>query len=193
MSAETFRKSLRGIVRGLWQSVITQNQFEDEMSFLLSKELSNAWAEGASECGIKPDEYSDEEQAKLNEFIVNQVGYISGFGDAIKEGNRKNGGNVLSFFERAKLWLNRYDEARSQAKVMACKDQKLKWVINAKGRGCREHCSSCLKLNGKVKRASYWAKVGIRPQGSNLECGGWRCCCGFEVTSEPVYRGQISI
>lgn len=187
MTEVTFRQGLRGIVRGLWQSVLTQNQFEDEMSFILSKELADAWAEGASECGIKPNEYSEEEQAKLNEFIVNQVGYISGFADAIKEGNRKSGGDVLSFFERAKLWLDRYPEARANGQAMACADQKTEFVY---GR-TKEHCGTCRGLVGRVYRNSVWASNNaVPPHNWNFECRGG-CQCSLVSTDKPITKGKF--
>lgn len=189
MSEETFRKSLRSLIRGLWTSVIRQNQFEDEMSFLLEKEIANAWAEGASECGVKPDEYSDEEQAKLNEFIVNQVGYVSGLADAIVENNKKNGGDIFPLFDRSKLWLDRYTEAQANGHAMACSDQKAKFVFGK----TKEHCGSCRGLVGRVYRYSTWAKYNaVPPHNWNFECRGG-CQCGLVTTDEPITKGKFPI
>lgn len=188
MGEQTFRTDLRYIVRGLWQSVISQDQFESQMSKIIEDEISKAWAEGASECGIAPDEYEESEQLLLKAFIVEQQSYIQGFADAISENNKKKDGDIFPLFERAKLWLNRYGEARNQSKALACADTKYEWRINAH---CKEHCSSCTRLNGKVKRGSYWAKT-IMPRSRDLECGGFRCCCDLVPTDKPISKGRLS-
>lgn len=193
MTEANYRTQIRGAVRGLWKGVLSFSDFSEAMQSTITRGMTQAWTEGARECGIAFDELSEGELTALKEITEGQFEYIEGFRDFIDENSKPNAGKLDTAFKRSSLWINRYLEAVNQAKTMACKDQKLKWVINARGKGCREHCSSCMKLNGKVKRASYWDKVGIRPQSSVLECGGWRCCCGFEVTSEPVYRGQIKI
>ena len=71
------------------------------------------------------------------------------------------------------LWVNRYRDVRNQAKVLACKDEKFVWRLGA----TENHCSTCPRLDGKVKRGSQWEKSGIRPQNppnTELECGGWK-------------------
>lgn len=187
MSEASFRKDLRYIVRGLWQSVLTKNQFEDEMSFILSKELANAWAEGAADCGIKPDEYSEDEQAKLNEFIVNQVSYISGFADAIAENNRKKDGDIFPLFDRAKLWIDRYPEAKANGHAMACSDQKSEFVYGK----TKEHCGTCRGLVGRVYRNSVWvANNAVPPHNWSFECRGG-CQCSLRATDKPVTKGKF--
>ncbi len=53
------------------------------------------------------------------------------------------------------------------------------------------NCNSCQKLNGKIKRGSYWQKT-IMPRSRNLECGGWRCCCDLVPTDDPISKGKLS-
>jgi hypothetical protein len=53
------------------------------------------------------------------------------------------------------------------------------------------NCNDCLKLEGKVKRASVWEASGIRPQSHALECRGYNCQCSLEETNEPLSRGPL--
>lgn len=187
MSEASFRNELRYMVRGLWQGVLTQNEFEDKMSFLLEKELSNAWAEGAAACGIKPDEYSEPEQTALQVFIAKQLGFVPDFADAIVQNNKKSGGDIFPLFNRAKLWLDRYPEAKANGQANACADQKAKFIFGK----TKEHCGTCKILNGRVYRYSTWVKYdAVPPHNWNFQCRGG-CQCRLETTDEPVTKGKF--
>lgn len=192
MSEANYQRQIRASVRGLWTGVLSFDDFADAMKSTIVRGMTQAWTQGAKECGISFDELSDGEMKALDSITIDQYQYIEGFRNFIDGNSKANKGKLADALKRAELWINRYREAVNQAKQMACKDQKLKWMINQK-KNCKEHCSTCLYLNGKVKRASYWEKIGVRPQSSVLECGGWRCCCGFVVTDEPLYKGAIRI
>ena len=77
-------------------------------------------------------------------------------------------------------------EVVNLARTMADANQKLVW-----GLGPTEHCRTCLKLDGKVKRAEVWAAANIRPQSPDLACGGWRCQCTLEPTDAPASPGPL--
>ena len=87
---------------------------------------------------------------------------------------------------RIPMWTNRYTEVMNTAKVMAGGDRKLKWVL-----GPTEHCSSCMKLAGKVKRGSMWVASGIQPQSRSLECGGYNCQCSLQPTTDRASPGRL--
>lgn len=190
MSESSFRSGIRSSVRGYWSGALSRSDFIGALTSALKRNLANAWNEGSLDCGIDATELTDDELKARDVFIKEQQGYIGGFADAIHDNSKVANGKLQILFERAEMWILRYGEIRDRAKVLACGDRKLEWKINQR---CSEHCSSCLSLNGKVKRASYWKKADIYPRGKMLECGGWRCCCEFLVTDKPVSRGAISI
>ena len=56
------------------------------------------------------------------------------------------------------------------------------------------NCNSCLKLDGKVKRASWWTENNVLPRVPGapwLACKGWRCQCGLFPTDKPLSRGRM--
>ena len=58
------------------------------------------------------------------------------------------------------------------------------------------NCSTCLRLDGKVKRASEWEAANLHPQSppnEKLLCRGWRCACVLEPTTEPLSRGPLPV
>lgn len=184
MTEATFRTGLRNAIRGLWQPTITRAQFESTVRSLLSKELTNAWLEGAASCGIAEDELTGQEGRALLDFIKDQQGYLPDFAAYIVENNRKKDGKILDLFERGKLWLNRYGDARNRGMQMACSDQKLEWILGP----TEQHCPDCSKYSGKVYRGSTWGN--IRPQSSNLSCHGFRCLCRLEPTKKRANGGR---
>ena len=184
-SISDFRLSVRAAVRGLWNGEFSTFYFVDTMRAAIERNLKRAWVAGAAECGIKEDELSDGEIAARDRLIDSQFPYLLGFAGDIEENSKASGGLLGPHLERAEMWVRKYDEAKNQANVMACGDKKLKWIY-----GDTEHCEDCNKLNGKVYRASIWAKYGIRPQSKSLACGGWRCKCTLQPTGEPATKGR---
>jgi len=182
----SFRTNIRGPVRGLWNGAIDRFDFLSQMELAIRRGFEQAWAEGARGCGILPGEYSPEEEAVLRERIFDQLPYLLNFAADIEDNSQANGGKLGALFTRADMWVNRYNEVMNQARVMACGDQKLVWVL-----GPTEHCGTCLRLAGKVKRASQWMAHPLQPQSRLLECGGFRCQCSLQPTDAPMSKGPL--
>jgi len=185
--AESYAKDIRGIARAVWQSLPIDAY--PMMWDVVGLGISTAWQQGAASCGISEDELTLDERIRRDIIINEQRNYIIGFIDWVYE-HRRDGPSkapLASILARAALWGNRWAQTYHEAMTMACADLKLAWRLGP----TKDHCSSCLKLNGKVKRASQWQRAGIRPQVSELECGGWRCLCYFEATDEPLSKGPL--
>lgn len=155
----------------------------------IERYLKEAWLAGALECGLQEDEQSDEERSAMYNLISNQFGHLGAFAAAIVNESKTEGGKLGPLLDRGEMWVGRYQQAFEQGKAMACADRKLKWTL-----GEAEHCSSCVKLSGKVKRASFWSTSGILPRVagcSYLDCHGYNCACTLEPTDEPMTRGRM--
>jgi len=172
---DIYRKSLRDNVRGLWGGVIDYDQFWEAMTATIQRRLPQAWYEGARDCGVQPADLSPEERMALQQALVNEMSFVTKFADDIMAGSKAKGGNLQPLLARVERWAARYSDLQSRARVMACGDQKLQWVMGP----TKIHCPSCLKLSNKVKRASYWRRVNVHPQSPpnpNLECNGFGLC-----------------
>lgn len=185
-----FGREIRGAVRGYWTGVLDGVSFFESFLLTIERGFTSAWYEGAAQCGILPEELTIDEVKALRFKIAQQTAYINRFADAIEVGSKENKGKLTPLLQRAQLWVNRYNDVMNEAQVMACKDQKLRWDLGA----TEQHCRTCYALNGKVKRASFWKTLGVRPQNAPnllLECEGWRCDCSFNPTDEPLSRGAM--
>ena len=167
-TAAFYEFSLQRAIRDLYNSG-NIGAYIDHHSRLINEQLTKAWREGMKEVDMDPDEMTDQEKTILQEIM-----------DA-------RDAQTPPPTSRAALWANRYREVVNVAKTMAGQDKKFEWVL-----GPTEHCKSCLKLSGIVKRGSVWQKAGIYPQmapNGNLECGGWNCQCELVETDKPARRG----
>lgn len=182
---DTFRASIRAACYGLWTEKTDHLDFADAMFSALRRGFNQAWNEGALECGILPGERTQEEQKELDRMLGDNLTYVARFGDFVYSNRKSEGGKFSTVVNRAALWVNRYNEVKAKAQLMACENSKYRWQFSA-----TEHCKTCLKLNGRVYRAAVWAKYGIQPQSRNLACKGYNCQCQFVLTKEPVTKGR---
>lgn len=182
--------AIRNTVRGLWKGVIDFDQAFSVMFAAIDRYIPQAWHAGAKDCGIQPSELTVEERAEMAQAIASEKGYVFGFLTLVEEGSQANGGKLGPLFKKSETWILRYKDVKNRARILACADKHLIWRL---GR-TEIHCSSCLRLAGKIKRASMWAARGIRPQNPPnplLECGGWLCDCTLTVTDEPASKGPL--
>lgn len=184
----TFRRNTRAAVRGLWTGALTFNQALSTFRSALSQSLELAWIEGAQECGIQPDELTQEEIVARDTFIIEQRELAEGFMQDIRDRSKANGGKLQPLMQRNEMWINQYQSSKSQGEALACKDEKRVWRV-----GQTEHCSTCLALNGQVRRLSFWVN-NVMPRSApnpKLECRGFRCQCTLEKTNQPLSRGRL--
>jgi hypothetical protein len=182
---EDFALVVRAAARGLWTGALDFLFFYQSMVSSLNRGYRMAWAEGMAECGLTLTDMTPSEQAALQQEIIRDTAFISGFGDYIMMGQRGTA-KLSRTMTRAELWVNRYNAIRHLAQSMACADQKLKWVLGP----TRDHCEDCSKYAGRVHRASIWAKYATLPQSRDLECKGFRCQCQLVPTTEPALPGR---
>jgi len=142
--------------------------------------ITAAWRQGAASCGIAEDELSLEERIRRDMLINAQRGYIMGFVEWVYQ-HRRDGPDKLKLEQilaRAALWGNAWNKAYNESKARACADQKMRWVLHGR-RVTKESCPDCLRLNGRIYRASVWARYEIFPQSPMLACGGFKCGCSW--------------
>lgn len=155
----------------------------------IQRYITEAFYVGASACGFLPDELIANDLSELNAIIQNEFSFVSRLATAILD-LRDNDLPITRIYPRLEVWTNRYQDVVNRAQVLLCGDQKLKWILGPN----EQHCSSCSRLDGKVKRASEWEASGLHPQSppnERLTCQGWRCLCTLEPTTEPLSRGPL--
>jgi hypothetical protein len=181
---KSYELQIRRLGRLLHKGAINRSQFESLMFTTLDVNLTWAWSEGLKEVGIDPSEQTFIEKLTMKGEIVRQQSYIPRLAEFIM---RKRGEAFSTVTHRFPLWANRYLEMQNLAKQMAREDVKLMWVYDPQ----KDHCKDCRRLNGKVKRASYWRTSGVDPQSPGLACHGMHCGCKLVVTDAPMSKGPL--
>lgn len=141
------------------------------------------------ECGVRPDERTPEEDTRLRGFLNNQMSFTFNLAEFVEANTQAEGGLLRTSLKRLPPWVNRYNEVKAIATMMACADTKYLWVL-----GFAEHCKTCLKLAGRVMRASRWAELDVHPQDTRpgkLACRGFKCKCRFVETDKRATPGRL--
>jgi hypothetical protein len=183
-----FARRIRGLVYGLWSGQLDNSGFVNSMQILMETGLRRAWRDGMSEVGLSWDDITTEEQIALNEIIAEQIEYIDNLADFVSKNKKESGGLLRSTDYRTELWANAYQQSYNKALQMANNDPKMEWILGA----TEKSCGDCLKYAGKVKRASYWHKIGAVPQSPALACKGINCDCELRPTNKPLSRGYLT-
>jgi len=190
-SLEDFGRQVRAAARILWRGDDPNALFNfvDSLNLAMMRGYEQAWREGAAVCGVLPTDRTVEEQVVLAEYISIAQSRLLPLADYISANSRANGGRWGDLLARLNIWINRYAEVRNRAQQMACKDTKLKWVVDPQ----KESCSTCLKLNNRIYRASIWQKYEIfprdtRPNHQNSHGNNWGCV--FQAPTDPVTPGR---
>ena len=182
----SYQQLIRSAVYGLWSGERNLGDFIADMFITIQRGFTRAWYEGASECGMLPEDLTIEEKQRMADEILTEQSYIVNFGNDILNG-LKGEALLRTHTVRVPMWVNRYSNIKSIARMYACGDEKLKWVMSPL---VREHCKDCLMLDGRVYRASVWKTLGWEPRSHDLACGGYKCGCEFQLTSDPITRGR---
>lgn len=187
--ANDYRSGIRSAIRGLWNGAIDRQQFTDVMTGVIDRGLRFAFAEGAKGCGITPDDYTEAETTALNDAILSEFSHTDSLADAVEAGSKANKGKLDPLFQRAEMWILRYQDVVNRGRVMACGDKKFKWAMGA----TEKHCRTCNALSGQVRRGSFWREHVLpqNPENPKLECKGYKCRCELQLTTDPVTRGRL--
>lgn len=172
-SETNFGITLRKTATRLWRGQTTKAEFIDAFWFGIERGLWRAALEGIGSLGFAEDELAPTEIAKLNSIIDATRPFVSSLADWIEENSQANGGKFQAVTNRVtQNWVNRYQQVYQQAQALVGRDLKAMWWL-----GIAEHCKSCLKLAGKIRRWSWWNEQGILPRvpgAEYLECQGYR-------------------
>lgn len=151
----------------------------------------SVWADAAEQSGLTRDDLTVEELSimTMRQRAVDQEAraYLPAYFQQIWGGIKKDPPQPsrASFEARLAIWINMRAAALNEALSVISRDAKLEWIYSD-----TEHCRDCAKYNGRVYRASTWARYGIRPQHPSLACHGFHCQCVLSPTDKPVNKGK---
>ncbi len=194
-----YQRGIDKLTRELYRGDIDKTEFENGMVDLIDQQLDKAWRAGMDNNELDPSkDMTPEFEAELERIKLNEVDYVTEFGQAIIDAAKADTENetpkesLPGLYSRAEIWATRYTDVVNQAQLFtADKNDRMKWVY-----GDTEHCDTCMALNGVVATAEEWQESGFTPQAppnDQLDCGGWQCKCSFEPTGEKVSPNRFDV
>lgn len=183
----SYEAALRAAARGLYNGSLDMVQFIDAMDSAIRRGLTQAAFESFRSAGFDPSDMTFEEQQKLFDFIAVNMSHVLPLAkyillakDAVEVVT-----TITQVFKRIKMWVRQYNKVRNFFKTLIGADLKYRWVWDP----VKEHCKDCERLNGRVYRASTWARYDVRPQSSRLKCKGLNCGCELNLTNAHATPG----
>jgi len=179
-TADFMERTIRRYILGVYRGQLGF-EFLDLMASLIEQQFTRAYNQALREEAIDMDA---EFQSHLDGLVINQFPFVDGLFDDILQAVVDES-PVEPLLSRADLWANRYNEVVNEAHLEIARrfGGKLVWRLGA----TEEHCETCAALNGLVAFGVDWDAAGLHPQGAPnglLECGGWRCDCSLEPTTQ---------
>lgn len=160
-----------------------------EATFLRSidQQLTEAWNQGAADCGVQPDEMDQDDFTRLEAIINNETEFISRLeGDirADKDGGMERDAFDKKYGARVDLWANRYNETVNRARMQFGSKLRQIWKTGPTEKSCK----TCSALDGIVAFGHEWESAGFHPQMPPNElldnCRGWNCLCSLTPTTK---------
>lgn len=181
-TAQYFRLKFADSVNRAIAGQIPRSAFENNLIDALSTAGTNAFVDGLHDGGV--DEIPDEEeQAQIQDWIVNQIDFVDGLADQIYAQKALTPADVPG---RADMWVNKSLSAiRDEGRAAADKNAMFKWLLGP----TEKHCKDCARLDGQVHRYKEWYSRGWLPQADKLTCKGFQCQCKLVRTDEKGYGG----
>jgi len=149
------------------------------MKDLIGEYAEDTYTEAYRDAGNDAPELDDKDWDNIEDWQAEQRGAVAGFVGAMKAALKLKGDEGIAatnaMLARSDLWVSALRTLAGKATARELADVMVTWKY-----GDTEHCRTCLSLNGKRKRLSWFVDNGYIPQENDsetLDCGGWRCQC----------------
>lgn len=179
VTAANFERQFVGAFSRALGGRMPRSQFEGLMLGFLSSEGRKAYADGLRSGGGTGD-LSDEDEARVQNWLVDQIDYIDGIADELYD----EGANPDAAHDRATLWVNKSLGDMFEAGRLAANPGRM---YRFDGDDGVESCNTCKRLKGQVHSLEDWHKNQLVPKiyTATFDCGGWKCQHKLVPTDEP--------
>lgn len=175
-----YRDELTNIVYDVFNGRSDATDMRRAHKALLKSHAEPVYIEGMNEGGLKEEDFDEDDLAQIEEdvgdWLGKQIDEVNGFAkDTAAAAKDKDLRHAI--LDRLEMWVDSLRTLGDMGKAYALKSEKGEWRY-----GDTEHCDTCLKLNGKVHRVSWFLDRGYIPgeNGSEtLDCKGFKCQCGI--------------
>jgi hypothetical protein len=179
----TFKQRFIELAMQVQNNVISKAVLRPALRLALLEAGADALRDGLADGGAPMPQLDDEARQALSVWRAEQSPFISKFVKELFD----TPFTFDALQRRAEMWVNKsVNPIYYRGLELANRNQRFMWVVNP----VKEHCKTCLKLNGQIHRMKDYRRTGLLPQSSKLICGGYRCGCALLPTDQPA-RGRL--
>jgi hypothetical protein len=149
------------------------------MKAVLKQELvangRKALIDGMRDGGIENPQIDKSGENLIGKWRSRQLQFVDKFAESVFKDEQTDS----QLRNRAQMWVNKsINPLYYEGLAIAAKDKNYMWVIDPP----KEHCVTCLRLNGQIHKMKDYIASGFLPQAPTLECNGYNCGCKLVPT-----------
>jgi HK97 family phage portal protein len=164
---------------------VERRRFGIILRSLIETAVRKAYFDGLSDGGITDAELDEDDIEWLDNWFDQQRAFVINLADAIYKDERVTEDEVTG---KPIMWWNQsVAPSYAQALTSAAKNAAFERFLGS----AEDHCDDCPAINGQVRRASFWRKIGIWNASKKTQCGGFFCDCTNGPSDKPITRGRF--
>jgi len=172
-----YEDALDRFVRDVLQRGGGEVDFRRSHKALIRSVAPRAYVEGMREAGGSEDDLDDDDQAVIETWTDEQVGYVDAFASDIRAASLSDAPEdaAVSILARVPVWVKSLEILGALGKASFLENRPGTWQY-----GDTKHCGTCLKLNGQRHRLKWFTSRGYiprQPGSETLDCKGFKCQC----------------
>lgn len=179
---EVFTEDLESLANQANEGKITQDEFEKRFAEVVTVGIMALYIANSKR---EIADFEQEDYDLLEEYLTTNLESVSKLSADIYDGRYdKENLDVAGLLLRLSLWsgvagaLVNVASLRNPDKT----ETNYLWKINPQ----KEHCETCLALDGNIISGKQMLQTGYYPGSSMLACRGFRCGCTIEETDSDV-------
>lgn len=194
-TASAYLRTLMELIDSAFTGIVDRAAFGELGRGEISSAFWSAYQNGLQDAGVDTEEVVEGEREFVHQLAIAERRYWTSLANelykqvlpAVTDEPLLAPAKHAQYIDRMELWVDKgLRNMYNQGLMSARANPMLRWVLGQ----TVEHCRTCLAADGQVHRASLWEKHDLQPGSSTCECGGWKCDCKFEVTTDKA-NGRI--
>lgn len=178
-----FRRQFIELVQRQQEGHISPAVLRPALRLALVESGADALLDGLADGGNPMTDLDEDGRKVLSIWRAEQSPYLGKFVTELTQSTL----TLSDIQRRADAWINKsINTLYFQGLELANRNKRFRWIVNP----IKEHCRTCLKLNGQIHRMKDFIRTGLLPQSSKLICGGYQCGCSLQSTNQPA-RGRL--
>lgn len=182
-TAKRFRDTFNEVVKFLNDGVISPGGARLRLLGDLEDGGRFAYLDGLKRAGKKSPEFDEQGKKELASWLSKQRGFVSGFVSNVVDGKFTD----KQLTQKGLQWTNgSLTDMLYKGMANGAPVKLWRWQVNPS----KEHCVTCLRLNGQVHQMKTYANKGLLPNSVRLVCHGDNCGCRL-IASDGPPRGKL--